>query len=52
MFSAILEHALLGGVFACTGAGARCLCRSCVKRLVLGGALVVIEAIVMVGLIG
>jgi hypothetical protein len=52
MLAAIIEHAALGGVFATTGACLRGRCQHLSHRIIFGGALVVIESIVMVGVVG
>lgn len=53
MLTAIIEHTLLGGLFACTGAGVKCLCPRCRwKQIAIGASMVFAEAVVMVVTIG
>lgn len=49
----IIEHALLGCVFAGTGAWARCMCPAHrLMRIFLALAIIVVEAVVMVQVVG
>jgi hypothetical protein len=52
MFSAIVEHAALGTVFAGTGACLRGQCDHLHHKVMLGAFAVIVEAVVMVSLIG
>lgn len=52
MIASVVEHAVMGGFFACAGAGARCLCPGCMRRQIFLAALfILVEAVVMVTVI-
>lgn len=52
MIEAIAEHAVLGGVFATTGACLRGRCQHLRHRIAFGAVCVIIESIIMVSLVG
>lgn len=53
MITSILQHAAFGGIFAITGAIARNqLCRHWHHQLIVGGIAILLEAVVMVEVVG
>ena len=48
----IIEHTLMGIVFACTGAWARGMCEHTWHKIALGGTLILAEGIFTVAVIG
>jgi hypothetical protein len=53
MIGSILQHASFGALFAVTGAFARNqLCRHWHHQLIVGGVAILLEAIVMVNVVG